>query len=363
MSTHRLVAATAALAVAGSLAGTASFAAASPDAAAKPTVTVVAKPYLSPLSVAQAPDGTRWWTDDFAAQLWKQAPGGQPVLAYQGDPKAGVESVSADGGVLRFTTGAEDNSAGKLMTLDAAGNPVQLADLHAHEKASNPDRKFTYGLLKTPKKCQDLLSPASSLFTYKGVVESHPYATASANGVTYVADAGANAIWAVSATGVVSTVAAIKPAKVRVTKKVQLSADLPPCMLGKKIALESVPTDVEVGPGGALYVTTLGGGPEDGSLGYNGRISRIDPATGTVTTLSKGYASLTGIAVSPAGDIYAADLFMGAILTIPAGRKNARTYVEAKFPGAVEWTPTGLLATIKALPGKKPKGQVVTITP
>lgn len=359
----RIVAATAALVVAGTTAGAASSVAASPDAAPKPTVTVVAKPYLSPLSVAQAPDGTRWWTDDFAAQLWKQAPGGQPVLAYQGDPKAGVESVSVDGGVLRFTTGAEDNSAGRLMTLDPAGNAVQLADLYAHEKTSNADRKITYGLLKTPKRCQDLLSPASTLFTYKGTVESHPYATASANGITYVADAGANAIFAVSATGVVSTVAVIKPAKVKVTRKVQLAADLPPCMLGKKIALESVPTDIEVGPGGALYVTNLSGGPEDGSLGANGRISRIDPATGTVTTLSKGYAGLTGIAVSPAGDLYAADLFTGAILTIPAGKNKPTTYVEAKFPAAVEWTPTGLLATIKALPGKKPKGQVVTITP
>ena len=33
------------------------------------------------------------------------------------------------------------------------------------------------------------------------------------------------------------------------------------------------------------------------------------------------------------------------------------------LPAAVEVTPTGLLATINALPGKKPKGKVVTITP
>ena len=33
------------------------------------------------------------------------------------------------------------------------------------------------------------------------------------------------------------------------------------------------------------------------------------------------------------------------------------------LPAAVETTPTGLLATINALSGKKPKGKVVTITP
>ncbi len=54
---------------------------------------------------------------------------------------------------------------------------------------------------------------------------------------------------------------------------------------------------------------------------------------------------------------------MNAILTIPAGRQAPTTYVEVKNPAAVEWTPTGLLASVKALPGKKPKGQVVTITP
>ena len=54
---------------------------------------------------------------------------------------------------------------------------------------------------------------------------------------------------------------------------------------------------------------------------------------------------------------------MGAILTIPAGKKNPTTFAEVPLPAAVEYTPTGVLATINALPGKKPKGQVVTITP
>ena len=48
--------------------------------------------------------------------------------------------------------------------------------------------------------------------------ETHPYATATAGGITYVADAGANAVFAITATGVVSTVALIKPAKVKVTR-------------------------------------------------------------------------------------------------------------------------------------------------
>ena len=46
-----------------------------------------------------------------------------------------------------------------------------------------------------------------------------------------------------------------------------------------------------------------------------------------------------------------------------AGSSKLKPYVEVPLPAAVEATPTGLLATINALPGKKPKGQVVTITP
>ena len=57
---------------------------------------------------------------------------------------------------------------------------------------------------------------------------------------------------------------------------------LPKCTVGKKFALEAVPTDIEVGPDGKLYVTSLPGGPEDGSLGVNGRVLRVNPATGKV---------------------------------------------------------------------------------
>ena len=51
-----------------------------------------------------------------------------------------------------------------------------------------------------------------------------------------------------------------------------------------------MPTDIEVGPDGQLYVTSLPGGPEDGSLGLNGRVLKINPATGKVSTLVEGSA-------------------------------------------------------------------------
>ena len=360
MRTLHVLAATAALALVG---GTAAAAApAHQSHRAQPTVTAIAKHLVGPLSAAQAPDGTRYWTDSFAGPLYKQLPGGQPTVVFAGSKKAAAEGVSADGGVLRFTTGDSRNKGGKVWTLDASGQPQLIGDTYAYEKTANPDGSFPYGFLKTPKSCLAQL-PKQVPGSYSGHKESHPYATAVANGITYVADAGANAIVAISPTGVFSTVAALKPVKLKVTPSAAGANGLPNCTIGKKYAVEAVPTDVEVGADGQLYVTSLPGGPEDPTFGLNGRLLKIDPVTGKVTTVADGLLSPTGVAVAPNGDIYVAQLFRGVISKIAAGSSKVRTYVKVPFPAAVEYTPTGLLATIHALPGKKPKGEVVTIAP
>ena len=194
--------------------------------------------------------------------------------------------------------------------------------------------------------------------------ETHAYAVASAGGVDYVADAGANAVLALDAQGVFRTVAALKPVKVKVTRSAAEASDLPSCTIGKKFALEAVPTDIEVGPDGQLYVTSLPGGPEDGSLGLNGRVLKIDPASGHVSTVADGLLSPTGVAVAANGDLFIAQLFRGEISKVAAGSHKVKTYLKVPFPAAVEVTPTGLLATANALPmGPKPAGQVITITP
>ena len=364
MRTRHVLAATAALALAGSTAGTAfTGAAAAPTHKAKPTIAIVAKKLVGPLGVAQAPDGTRYWADSFAGVLSKQAPDGTVSVIYKSKNHA-ADGVSAEGGVVRFVTGSNNNKSGGVWGLNASGAPVQLGDTFAHEKAANPDGKFKYGFLKTPKSCLAQVPPQIPA-SYSGAKETHAYGvTSTAAGITYVADAGANAILAMNALGQFSTVAALKPVKVKVTASAAEANGLPNCTIGKKYALEAVPTDIEYGPDGQLYVTSLPGGPEDGSLGLNGRVLKIDPTTGHVSTVADGLLSPTGVAVHSNGDIYVAQLFRGVISKIKAGKHKARTYLRIPFPAAVEVTPTGLLATINALPmGPKPKGQVVTITP
>ena len=120
---------------------------------AKPTVTTVAKKLVGPLSVAQAPDGTRYWADSFAGLLYKQAPDGTVSVVYK-SKHHGAEGVSADGGAaplhdrLRATTSPAASGPST-----ATERRCMLGDTYAYEKTANPDGKFKYGFLKTPKSC------------------------------------------------------------------------------------------------------------------------------------------------------------------------------------------------------------------
>jgi streptogramin lyase len=361
MNKRHLAAASAAVALAGSLGGVGGFASAARAATTeKPTVTPVATKLVSPLSLAVAPDGTRWFSDNFAGLLYRQTPGAAPTVVFQGPEKAEVGAVSYTGGQLRFAVSQGNNEKGQVWTLDSAGNPVLVGDTGKAEKKQNPDGKFRYGFQNLPKSC--LLDPEMPIKSW-GLKETHPYASTVVNGTTYVADAGANAVFAFGADGSVRSFM-VPAAVAKITPAAAKSMELPACAIGKKFALEAVPTDIEVGPDGQLYVTSLPGGPEDGSLGAQGRVIRMDPATGKAKTVVKGLVSPTGLAVDTSGDMYVAQLFPGLISKVAAGSSKAKPFAEVRFPGDVEIAPGGgLVATANAVPGKKPKGQVVTITP
>lgn len=361
MRTRHLLAATAALALAGTTAGAAlTSATAAPARAEKATVTPVATKLLSPLSVAVAADGTRYFSDNFAGLLYKQTPGQAPTVVFKGPKKAEVGAVSVVGGALRFAVSQGNNEKGQVWTLDAAGQPVLVGDTGKAEKKQNPDGKYRYGFRNLPKNC--FPDPQMPTQTW-GLKETHPYASTVLNGTTYVADAGANAVFAFGADGSVRSFM-VPAAIAKISASAAKKLDFPTCSVGTKYALDSVPTDIEAGPDGNLYVTSLPGGPEDGTFGALGRVIRINPTTGKAKTVVNGLVSPTGLAVDSNGDMYVAQLFAGVIAKVAAGSSKAKPFAELPLPADVEVAPGGgLLATANALPGKKPKGQVVTITP
>ena len=101
---------------------------------------------------------------------------------------------------------------------------------------------------------------------------------------------------------------------------------LPDCVVGVTYAFESVPTDVEVGRDGSLYVTTLPGGPESPVLGARGAVWKVNPWTGHARKVAGGFLGATNLAIGKHGTIYVAELFAGQISVVKNG--SAKPYLE-----------------------------------
>ncbi|WP_402469648.1 ScyD/ScyE family protein [Isoptericola aurantiacus] len=328
-----------------------------------PEPTTVTDGLVSPLSLAVGPHGTTFVSQNFAGLLTAVDRHGGSTVLYASDDGAEVGGVSYAGRTVTFTeTGATQTV--QRLRLDRSGtprgNPTVLADVGAYEAARNPDARVTYGLRNLPAACASQF-PEDFPATYTGIVDSHPYATTSHHGTTYVADAAANAILSVDHRGKIRTVAVLPPQPVEVTAEALEAQGLPSCAAGYRYWFEPVPTDVEVGPFGMLYVSLLPGGPEDESLGARGSVVVVSPWSGRVRTVAKDLLSPTGIAVDRWGTLYVAQLFGGEISKV--GWRGSTTVASVPLPGDVEIDRHGLVATVNVLPPEDetspPDGQLV----
>ncbi len=333
------------------------------DSAAKPSTQTLAKDLLSPLSLAVSRNGTTYFSQNFAGLLMRQKPGQKkPSVIYANKDGFEVGAVSEDRGSLRFAL-SKNQRRGVIMAVGGNGKPVAIGNIGIHEKKNNPDAKNSYGFRGLSDECAAQMPQDGPPPAYKGIVETHPYATTMARGTTYVADAAANAIFGIPRRGKVTTVAVLPPVPAVVTAEAATQFGFPECVAGKKYYFEPVPTDVEAGPGGQLYVSTLPGGPEDGSLGALAAVYKVNPKTGKVTKVAGGLVSATGLAVASNGDIFVAELFRGRISRIKAGQSKPRGFINVPLPADVELSSRGMFATINALPGEDapPAGKVVRI--
>ncbi|WP_141012663.1 ScyD/ScyE family protein [Nocardioides sambongensis] len=378
----------AATAVVAALAATSAVLAPATQAAPAPKTKTLATGLITPLRAAIAPDGTAYVTQNFAGQMLRIKPGGKPKRIYRA-PQAGAEvgAVSVRGGTVTFaTTPAEDmpperalgrgfltarprsaaEPSAKVLTLRQIKKRGKtrtivrtLADVGAHEAKNNPDGGVTYGFSDLDPECAAMLPPF--LLPYPGETYSHPYATATMKSTTYLADAGANDVLSISKTGKVRTLAVLPAVKVVATQEVidaatAAGSPLPPCVLGKTYTGEPVPTDIEVGPGGKLYVSTLGGGI--GEILPVGAVYRIDPKTGKATRLLGGLFTPVGVAVTGGGTIYAAELYSGRVVRARKGANRATTFATKPMPAEVELAGGDLYATFNVLT-PRPAGKLV----
>jgi streptogramin lyase len=349
MRRTRIIAATATIA----LAATTAVVMPAGEAAA-PGHKTLARGLVSPLTAAVDDNGTAYVTQNFAGLLTRIRPGRKPKTIYASKNGHEVGGVSVFHGKVVFTevaSDAEGNPAKSWVKwIGPSGKVRTLANVRAYENRRNPDKKITYGVRGISSTCaKDWPTAQFGPATYRGLPDSHPYATLQTDeGTVFVADAGMNAVIAISPRGRIRTVAVTPAVPVKITPQLASGMGLPACVVGKTYYGESVPTDLAL-KRGRLLVTTEGGG-----LGEQmplGSVYRIGLRTHRVTKVVGGLAAPVGIATNARGDIFVSQLFGGKISRIKHGTRKVGTFAKVNQPAAVEWTPRGLYATVHVLAG------------
>ncbi|CCH80467.1 conserved exported hypothetical protein [Nostocoides japonicum T1-X7] len=261
--------------------------------------------------------------------------GGSIAPVAKNQPGASGVALSGDSRYLAFTTTVTDeatfeNTRSGVWLWGPRGSRTFVNTL-AYEKRHNPDKVNHYGI-DHPSACvRKAFQAAGFPVSYKGLVDSHAYSVAAVGNGWVVADAGSNTLWSVSRSGAIRTLSVLPPQPTVVTAGMASALGLPSCVAGVRYAFEAVPTDVEVGRDGYLYVTTLPGGPESPVLGARGAVYKVDPRTGKSSVVATGFLGATNLAIGNQGQIYVAELFAGKISVVRHGRTS--TFVS--LPGVV----------------------------
>jgi sugar lactone lactonase YvrE len=345
---------------------------------------VLADGLVGPLSLAVGKGGSVIVTQSFAGTVTRiDRHGGQTALYQLPDPENGAIAGAATrrGASYHLELSAGENGpVGQVIRLDRDGERHALGDdLLAYEQENNPDGEQTYGFHGLDQECAaevaafetTVSGPEGPLLLdeYPGIVESNPYQLTVHRGAAYVADAAANAILRVDLeTGEISTVAVLPGTPITFTEETKAhfeavlgGATMPDCVVGESFTPEPVPTDVEVGEDGRLYVSTLQG--LAGEAFPLSTVYRVNPRSGSVKAVAdRGMQGATGLAIAPDGRILVAELFGGEVSVVTPGRSTARTLFEVESPGDVEIDGRTVYATAGVLGegGAPGDGSVVT---
>lgn len=319
-------------------------------------VTTVAEGLISPLSFAVGRRDTIDVAQSFPGIVSRITNDGgiRLLAAAPPDQGFGTASISRARGTTYFSISVGQDTQdpatniGLLQAVDRGGNVRTVADIAGYEYAANPDSINTYGFEEAlPADCAAQLPAGIRPAPYTGLPDSNPVASLPGRNGIVVADAGMNAVVLAGYDGTVSTLAVLPP----IPFTIPAAPGIPECIVGLTYRAEPVPTDVERGPDGALYVTSLPGSFE---AGVPGAVYRIDPGTGAPALVATGFVGATGLAVNRNGDIFVAELFGNRISVVPAGSATPQLFLEVNQPAALELRGDGLYASVDALAGGVP---------
>jgi hypothetical protein len=325
-------------------------------------VRTISSAYVMPLQFAV--QGHSVYVADSATSALYKVGRSAPIArgpAPSSNPEASgdLAGVAVAGEDIAYTSSTGDHKDTRLTILHEGHKKV--VSLSTFEKRYNPDRRNSYGLEhagSVSSKCKAELTAGGAPLAYRGAYDSHPYAVASlGHGAWAVADAGGNDILKVDRWGHVSLIAVLPAQPLKVTSAIATALQAPDCA-GVTYRFEPVPTDVEVGPHGKLYVTTLPGGPEDPSVGPRGSVYQV--GWGWTHRVATGFAGATNLAITSGGCIYVAQLGSGAIAQVQDGHG----VTVAMLPGVagLEWADGHLYAsTAPVVTGGTGPGTIVQL--
>ena len=297
-----------------------------------PEPNTVAKDLLSPLSLAVTNDGTVFYSQNFAGCCTSSGParsrGRLPGRRCPAPRSARSPSTRRQPAVrddVPARGGGPGRAAAALMGLGKKGK-VQASsptcgsyeENQATPTATSPTASAT---CRTECEVPEVLQP------YTGIVESHPYAHRAGRRRDLHRRRGRQRDPQVrQERRALHASRCCPPQPVVVTEADSAGGRRAPGVRrrARRYIFEPVPTDVEVGPDGKLYVTTLPGGPEDPSLGARASVYRVDPKTGNVKKVVSGLLSATGLAVGKNGKMFVAELFRGRIAQVKPGGEPKR---------------------------------------
>ena len=145
---------------------------------------------------------------------------------------------------------------------------------------------MSYGFTDIDDACEAQL-PVEGRRAYTGIVETHPYATATAaRGLR--GRRRRQRISRRSARQGPHGRGVCRRAVGRPPRRAAGRSASPPAVAGLTYCFEPVPTDVEVGRDGRTSAL-LPGGPEDGSAGALASVYRVHPRTGKATKVSAAW--------------------------------------------------------------------------
>jgi hypothetical protein len=261
----------------------------------------------------------------------EQVVSGLPSIAaheLSGDNAIGPSNISFDGNDAYFTTGLAADPAlradlgqkgshmGKLFRLPTpGGRPAEVADFVPFEATVNPDG---------------------------GLPDTNPNGVVALPGRQIVADAGGNSVLEVGPNGEISTLAVLPEGMAPAPPFL----GLPP---GTMIPFQPVPTSVDIGPDGYIYVGQLTGFPFP--VG-GASVWRIPPNGGTPEVFTSGFTTIMDIEFADDGSLYVLQistdsLFIappspGALIRVaPDGTRTTVAMEELSFPGGLAIGPDG----------------------